>query len=67
LRGRIDLVVIHAVREDGHLVQILGKRQRRLGDVDKPFSISMTFAPKPYLLLPRVCPATLDNLFGRQS
>jgi hypothetical protein len=35
LRSRVDLVVVLALREDRHLVQILGKPGRRLGEMDE--------------------------------
>jgi hypothetical protein len=35
LGGRVDLVVMLAVREDGDLVQVFGDPRRGLGDVDK--------------------------------
>src|SRR5215472_4623738 len=35
LRGRIDLVIVLALREDGQLVQVCVEPRRRLGDVDK--------------------------------
>jgi hypothetical protein len=39
LGGRIDLVVMLAVGEDGHLVQVFGKPRCILRDGDKAFSI----------------------------
>ena len=35
LGGRINLVVVLAVREDGHLVEVLVEPRRRLGDMHK--------------------------------
>src|SRR5215471_15970534 len=40
LRGRIDLIVILTVGEDGELVEIFGEPWRGFGDVTKPFSIT---------------------------
>jgi hypothetical protein len=35
LRGRIDLIVVLPLREDGHLVKVFGEPGRRLRDVDE--------------------------------
>ena len=39
LRGRVDLVVVLALRERRQLVQVFGEPFCLSGDVDKPFSI----------------------------